>query len=271
MLVFIACEENPLDDSTIVPESRQITGTVQLSNQFNHSDIYVWLEGFNLSTFTDQEGAFELTLPSTEITSSNGSMNGVFFLYFYIANYAIAQAEVVIQNGQVLPSRGDLDENGRLHGIRTLQKILHIRTSVDPDTVVVSQQDTMYVKVFLQAVYDTVEVSLPKIKDASTGPVMLQGKSSDEVFILDVYGGDTERVIEAIGPDIREWDMAFFMEPGSLPADEYEVIPYFLVLQEGVPTRMIETLGPHAHELTEEFVRIPYRRDGGEFWVLRSF
>ncbi len=271
LLIFNACEENPLDESTITPESRQITGAVQLVNQPEHSGIYIWLEGFNLGTYTDGAGEFQLTLPSTEVSGSTGSINGVFHLYFYIANYAIATAEIVVQDGLYLPSHADLDADGRLNGVRTLLKILNIRTTVEPDSIIINQQATVVVKVFLQAVHDTVEVSLPKLIDVTGGPLILQDIHSEQTYINDMDAGDTGRSIEAIGPDVREWDLAFVVEPEILPEGEYEVIPYFLILQEGIPDRLIRTLGPRAHELGPEFVRIPYRRDGGEFWIIGAY
>ena len=58
MFVYFRCTGNPIGDNNITPRPDQISGQVQLDNNGQPERVYVWLEGFDVGTFTE----FFLTL-----------------------------------------------------------------------------------------------------------------------------------------------------------------------------------------------------------------
>ncbi|MGH7453286.1 MAG: hypothetical protein ACRENG_18195, partial [bacterium] len=87
LAVLSGCTSNPFGNDKISSEKRKVSGTVGLADQANAKDIYVWLAGFNVSTYTNEQGGFEINLPPKPAQSANGAVSGIFSLYFYMANY----------------------------------------------------------------------------------------------------------------------------------------------------------------------------------------
>jgi len=265
--LLCGCTENPLDKSTISSKSRQIHGKVRLSDESSSEGVYVWLEGFNIGTFTDQTGQFQVTLPPPETHGTPTGVNGVFNLYFYVANYRLSSAEVVVQNGEYLPSWGDIDANGEINGVISLRKLLRISTVVDPDTVTTSFEGPIDVQVSLQATFDSVTVVFPKIIEGSSGAILLKRLESGDVFVDIPDMSDSTQTIERIGPEIRNWNMVFNAGTGVLPEGQYEIIPYFFIEQDSMPAGLLTSLSMNVKELGPDYLKIPFKREGGLFVV----
>ena len=74
IFLFSGCTGSPFSDNEIPQETRRITGKVEISdNTHSPEGVYVWLGGFDIGTFTDQDGEFEITLPSTAQNSGGPS------------------------------------------------------------------------------------------------------------------------------------------------------------------------------------------------------
>ena len=80
-----SCEDNPFFGDDKIPE-REITGTVSLQFSENHSEIYVWLEGTELITQTDENGGFKMPLPTPSAQGTGSIVTGTYQLYLYLAN-----------------------------------------------------------------------------------------------------------------------------------------------------------------------------------------
>ena len=267
MLLCLHCEENPLDHSVISPIGRQISGQATLVGETNHENIYVWLEGFNIGTYTDEMGEFQIFLPSPDSQGIAGRVNGIFYLYFYIANYRVSMAQVMFADGELITSSGDFRADGKLNGVRALYKLLHIRTTVIPETVPENFEGDINVLVQLQAVSDSVNVVFPKITGGSSGVVFLRNISSEDVFVYLPESVENIQMSEKIGPEIRYIPLVFRVRRGSLPSGRYEAIPYFFVEQDTLPPELLESLDPNVGEIGPDYLNIPFRRDGGQFTV----
>ena len=267
MLLCLRCEENPLDNSVISPIGRQISGQATLVGETNHENIYVWLEGFNIGTYTDEMGEFQLHLPSPDSQGIAGRVSGVFSLYFYIANYKVSMTQVIFADGELITSGGDIGIDGKLNGVRALYKLLHIRTTVMPDTVPENFEGNINVLVQLQAVSDSVNVVFPKITGGSSGVVFLRNTNSEDIFVYLPESFENIQMSDKIGPEIRELPLVFRVRRGSLPSGRYEAIPYFFVEQDTLPPELLESLDPNIGEIGPDYLNIPFRRDGGQFTV----
>ena len=266
VLMLYRCTNNPVDESSITTRSKQIHGRVSLGLETNHEGIYVWLEGYNMGTFTDQTGRFDLELPYEGSHPVGIGNNAMLNLYLYVANYQISTADVITVDGEFLLSRGDIGAHGELTGDRTLLKLLNINTLIDPDTVLVNEDREVIVQVHLQATFDSVTVVFPKII-GNTGIVLLKNLNSGNAYVYLPEAFDNTQTSERLGPEVRIWSFVFGIKQGDLPPGTYEVVPYFFIEQENLPAELLESLDPNFGTIGAGFLNIPFKRSGGHIFV----
>ncbi len=266
------CTKSPFDDE-IKPEARLLRGNVQLDNARNGSaNVYVWLEGLDLSTRTDSSGQFQIEIPSAQTTTGGAALNGVFRLYFYVANYGLNSVEIVVRNGLFAYGHGALTANGDLKDTIRLFKILSISTIIDPPQVPQSYRDGIDMQTTFQATRDTVQIVVPKSVGGLLGGIFFRHLQSDSVFVdIPDEGADTrDHVLIGHTPVSRR---QIFQLNGAnfrdlfLPVGDFEVIPYFFIEQEGMPPGLLKSLGKDVEGPTPEYLKIPFRREGGAFEV----
>jgi hypothetical protein len=266
-MMFHQCTDNPVDNSVITAKTKQVHGKVTLQNERNHEGIYVWLEGYDIGTYTDQSGEFTLSIPSEGSQFMAGSTNAMLYLYFYMANYQISSAILFVVDGEFLMSRGDIGAHGELNGERTLSKMMRIETVVAPDRILVENEYIVNVQVFLQALYDSVEVTLPKII-GSSGIALLKNQNTGDVYVYLPESYENEYIEGRLSPEVYVWNFVFYVKEGDLPQGRYEVIPYLYIEQEGLPVELLESLDPNFGEVGAGYLNIPFRREGGQLNVV---
>ena len=107
LILILTCSKNPFSDGKVNNAQQiKIEGTATLSDHGIEENIFVWLEGFQVSTWTDKNGNFKLTLP--EIPTNNDNLNGIYKIYYYVANYKIKTSSITIINGQIEKNLGDI-------------------------------------------------------------------------------------------------------------------------------------------------------------------
>lgn len=271
------CTKNPFGSDQI-SFSDQIQGKVLLNDGASPDSIYVWFQGFNLATWTNNNGDFKISLPSPESQGGSG-LTGSYHLYFYVANYQLDSAVVVVRNGRLEYSHGDLDNNGKLKRIVTLIQILDIQTVIDPPDF---PQETFldwweyeqitHVEVTLTA--GTNRPVLVNFHSYNTGPASV-------VFIKKIYPQQDLLIIKELTPitsydrmvsttitaESQTWSVPFTMKVGDLPEGKYKIIPYFLINQKAVPSQLIESLGPDYFKPVAKYLSLPLRRQEGDFTV----
>jgi len=271
LLLLHGCTEHPFDKSEITGGNRQIQGNLTLSDKMAPDGVYVWFESFDISTNTDRDGQFMIHLPHPDVQGTPGGTTGVFKLYFYIANYKLASARAVVRNGEFIFSEGDFDENGVMNSTRSLLKILHVSTSVEPDSVLADYEGRLDIKITLQALFDTVTVIFPKIMGGTPGAVLFRRLGYGDIFVDLSDNNDNALTVERIGPETYDLYMVFDMRHGALPVGRYEVIPYFLIEQENMPYGLLESLSPNAEALGPDYLKIPFKRKGGFLEVFQNY
>ena len=273
-LVFnyqLSCTKSPFE-AKIAPEPRIIKGFVDLLNTSPDDNIFVWLEGFDLSTRTDESGFFSIEIPK-ELNASTSSLNGIFKLYFYVANYEINIVNIPVRNGLFLYDEGDLSNQGSLTHTIQMHKILNIFTLVDPQWVPDGFEGQIDVQVTLQATFDSVTVIYPKSVGGLLGGVLLRNLKTQEIFVDIPDEGASTRSYDVIGTNPKSRRMVFELNGINfrdlfLPLGTYEVIPYFLIEHDNLPQELVETIAVDAEVIGKDFLKIPYRRVGGDFRVI---
>lgn len=267
-VAHFGCTENPFSNDKVSGGSRQVSGAVQLGDGQSAEGVYIWLDGFNVGSRADGAGRFQLTLPPR--SSQGGDINGVFNLYFYAANYRLAASEVVVRSGEFAYDKGDINKNGELARAAVLAKFLRIITEVSPATVNSSALSRLYVTVKLSATSgDTVTVAFPGLFSDGLAKALLKKSGSDEAILLysNEFGFATSD-LQVVNTGVFSRTIVFNLNGVSIPPGDYEVIPYLLAKHEAVPAKLIAGLGGNVEAFGKDYLRIPFRREGGNLKVL---
>ena len=261
--VFCGCTSNPFGSDEISPVNRHIQGTAYLNQASSHQGIYVWLEGLNVSTRTDTEGRFSLTLPAKPSTE----FSGVFNLYFYTANYFLDSADVIVRDSEFVYDLGDVTKEGKIGLPKTLRRFLEIRTKVTPDSIPVDYADLIRVDVTLRATIDSCTVIVPYSLGGSLGAVLINNTASDEIHVFQyAYMVETCETL-LVGKIPRTISMTFSPSYKPLRPGTHDVIPYLFVRHEPVPRGLIESLGAEVEALGPDYLNMPFWREGGTLHV----
>jgi hypothetical protein len=266
--MLLGCTKSPFGDEEINAVNRRtISGQVVFDDGESPEDLFVWLGGTQVSARTDADGNFQISLPPS---SGSGTLQsgGVFDLYFYVANYRLASEQVVIQNNNFVFSQAALNAQGRLIDAKRMFKILQVSTLVFPPSVSAAFEGPVDILMTLQATLDSVTVVLPKVVGGLLGGIVLRKKDTGEIFVnVPDVDADTKQIAR-IGNESRSWRMVFNLARGFLPEGSYEVIPYVLIEQENMPAQLLPSLGTNVEQIGAEYLKIPFKRNGGDFRVI---
>ena len=229
--------------------------------------VYVWLEGIDIGTRTEESGEFLLRLPADQ--GGMGSLDGMFSLYFYMANYGLEVSKVFIRGGEVVPSRGDINKDGRLGSTKVLRRYLRIYTTLNPSSVGSGYADPIEVSVTLKTINDSVTVVVPKTFNPSLlGAILLRRLEVNNVKIIRSapnFEPDGKLILGVNASATIK--MSFNLVNTGLPVGPYEVVPYLLLAHQVVPEGLMESLGSNVEALSSDYLKIPFQREGGEFTI----
>ncbi len=259
------CTKNPLDDDSItLDEHNKIYGTLRLSDKSNPEGTFVWLEGFDLSTYIDKNGYFKIRLPAPQL-QPGGGITGSFKVYYFLSNYLLDSSFVVIENGQLQPLHGDIGKNGELKQQKVLLKKLNIRITVKPAIVVEDYEETITIGLHLNSAEDTTFIDYP---DKSTGPLsILFFKNLDApnqdvlMFENNSYSINAPHYADSITVEGKYWETGFKFSQLNLAPGKYEIIPYFIIKHKYIPVQLLNNFGDEIYEPVPDFVNIPTKRN----------
>jgi hypothetical protein len=271
-LAFLGCEHNPFDEDAIAYKKNSLTGIVEQNSPDAPEKVFVWLEGFDIGTWTNAAGDFKINLPPQQI-QPGGGVSGSFKLFFYVSNFQLDSSTIAVQNGELKLSYGDIDENGRLRDKKHLIKTLHIQTGVSPSSVQENYSGPISVELVLQAANDrdTVYVKYP---DKAEGPLaVLFFKNveavEDSLLIFEhaLLADNFSFAADSISAVPKVWSSAFQFSPNFLPRGTYQVIPFFIICDQIAPVALLKNFSDNIEKPDKNFVKVPTTRSGGIFSV----
>ncbi len=271
-LAFNQCNHNPFDDDVIAHTKNSITGNVEQNRADGPQKVFVWLEGFDIGTWTNTSGNFKIDLPPSPI-QPGGGLTGSFKLFFYVSNFKLDSSIIAVQNGELKMSYGDVDETGRLRNQKHLIKTLHIKTEVIPSSVQENYDGPISVELILQSAddKDTVYIKYP---DKAEGPLTVLffqniEAAKDSITILgnDLLLDNFSFADDSISSVPNVWSSAFQFSPNFLPRGTYQVIPFFIIGRQKVPPALLNNFGDNIELPNKNFVNVPTTRTGGFFNV----
>lgn len=264
---FCSCTSNPFGGDKISDGKLSINGTVRLADQTNAKDILIWMSGFKTAVFSNANGEFTLNLPPKAAQSGSGGVSGIFTVYFYMANYFLDSAQVVVQNGEFVYSRGDLNKDGRIIATKSLRRFLEINTVAAPATVGQSFNFRIGVTTTLRALADSCTVIFPGSVGDLLGAIFFRNVTTGEVIVFQSVPGADTRDIAIIGRVPTERLLVFTLGQTALPRGQYEIIPQILVRHQALPSGLLASIGSNVEAIDPNYLKIPFRRTNGVFEV----
>lgn len=272
VLLFSGCTKSPFSEDKTGLGTRQIRGTVTLDDGSSPEGVYVWLQSYGVNAYTDAGGKFQLTLPSP---SGQNASSGVFTIYFYLANFYLDSAKVFTRDDVFVYEKGDVNKNGELSAIRRMQRLLRISSTVQRFTSPGTTADSTVVRVSMQADVNTVTVIFPntcpdrECPVHRIGAVLLRNIASNEIFVVQMSPGATSRHLVTVGRSPVTRTMYFSLDRVIVPPAVYEVVPYLWIERAELPPGLLASLGPNVLALGPDYLKIPFRREGGRLEVTR--
>jgi hypothetical protein len=267
--ILSSCTESPVGSDQISGGKRQISGQVTLQGSADPQGVYIWLEGLDITTRTDENGLFEIQLPPVEAQGTPGGVEGAFFMYYFMANYKLQTRRIATSRGEFLYESGDIDANGRVDAAE-LKKILDIRINIQPDLIQQSRSDEINVELQLQPASDSVTVVFPVSGSYPAGALIAKRQDdSGTIIAFPVSREDDDGALLVINAETKIVSMSFQLG-NRLPAGRYELIPHMLIQRHDLPQDIMDKLGQHFNTPTQDYLNIPMRRSGGTLTVTGS-
>ena len=274
LFLLSGCTGNPFGGNEISGGRKQIDGQVMLNDGATSDRVFVWLSDYNVATYTDETGVFSLRLPPRPTPDTVTGTIERHTLYFYLANYLIETAEVMVVDGEFFYDRGDIDKNGKVRGPIVLRRLLQINTEVNPSVVQADSAVIVFVETHLQTDIGCAEVGVPKVDQIDRrstvrplGAILAKQIDTEEVFVVQADPAANGSYLEIVCRTIVTLDLQFDFSDAGLPPGEYEVIPYLFINPPGVPNGLLEKLGSHVNDLGPNYLKKPLRRKDGQFKV----
>ncbi len=262
ILIIFSCTSNPFSkDNDIEEQNRSITGTIELGDHTIPDGIYVWLESFDLSTYTNSDGFFSLTLPAP--SQNAGDINGMFVLYFYMTNYQMDSVQVAVRNGQVVYSEGNLDSKGSIKKKIVLSKLLDLNIKVTPSTIPADYDSILQIEMRITGPSSPVGVVTFVDSNNAVSGIYFKKTDSEEEVIKTYFSGRSYRQTINISHSPSTHIANIKIMPCTLPTGEYEVFPYLWVTQTNLPAEMLDDFGADATSMSYSYTRLPFKRTGG--------
>jgi len=266
LLFVYQCNQNPFfDDDWVDLGNRRIHGKVSLSDDSTPDRIFVWLEGFDLGAWTESDGSFELILPLAS-EQPGGGLWGGFDLYYYIANYQIYVADIIVQDGYVLDNNASIGVDGEVTISPILKKLLDVSTTIEPDTVALDFEGEIECTIMLRAIDEPISVITSLSQDILLAAFIQNIKNGDARIVNEDAHVYSLATIEDI-PTV--WMMRFPYTANWLESGNYEIIPFVLVLQPFIPSGLLKHFGPESQNFVLDYLNIPMKRTAELLVVLR--
>lgn len=268
-LLFGACVENPFESpSEVQSPPRSIRGSVILSSGGEHDGAMIWLEGFSVSTRTDQSGAFQLSLPPPSAQGASGGANGAFTAWYYLANYRLRTTRVAVRNGYFVFPNDDFDEQGFARDPMLLQQLFSVATTLSKTRIRQRETTLMNVTVKMAASLSPVNVYYPRRVTGTEGPLIFHNLSNGEVKVLrSVVGGTEPYENVMVGLNGYERTYLVTIPRDTLSVGVYEIVPFILYRDQSVPVELLQSIGKNVETPSADYLRLPFRRSTARLHV----
>ena len=99
-----------------------------------------------------------------------------------------------------------------------------------------------------------------------TGIFIVHEESANIVSLVDQP--DYTPTDYLIGDTLIFWTIGFYQDTSNFPAGNYQMVPYILVKQSGIPADLLTSLGDNVYEFHQDYLNLPFKRSGGNFTII---
>jgi hypothetical protein len=264
---LISCTGNAVFNEKISSlDGYSFHGRAKITGSSDAGQIYVWLESFNIGTWTDNTGYFELQLPPAS-TQSGGGLTGEFKLFYYIANYGLEISRIYIEKGRLQYGKLSLEEGGSIRDLITLTQMLEITTHTD--TVIYSEfSGHIPIVVTLKNLIDTVDIEYLSIYENSFDGLFFLADTAQLDQAIPISYSQIKKQHEILKPTeliMTLWVSEYLFEPGN-----YYMIPYLYIKQKDLPQPLLETISGEYDAFSTDYLKLPFRRNNGVLKILKE-
>ena len=268
LFIELSCTENPFwsDPPTTV---MKLTGIVNTDNNITNAPAYVWLEGLDIDTVTNDNNEFIIELNSTQ--TPNGNINGPLRTYFYLHNYRIDHATIYFTDGHFSDSQTDFSTDGELLEPVLLEKLVSAETSLPP-IFNTSFEETLTVKLDLD-VHNSATwlIGYKRVLSQNMylpSGVIFRSILSPQVIHINRLYHDSIVPLEYDPGSAITWTYEIDSDSLDTLSGDYEVFPFFLVNQDHVPDDLLYSLGiDDIFTINSEYLQLPMDMTPGTLTV----
>ena len=155
-----------------------------------------------------------------------------------------------------------MGRKGNIYPPVVLQKLLDIRTEIDPASIFTTYNESIITTVYLKNEIDTVHVrTYMNIYGNISGLVITpEGGSADSSLML---RGTQPVLVEQYITQPSIWNIGYKFSPGFFATGDYQFMPIIEILQEGIPQELLNSLGENAYNFSLEYLNIPFKQTPG--------
>lgn len=268
LFIELSCTENPFwsDPPTTV---MKLTGIVNTDNNITNAPAYIWLEGLDIDTVTNDNNEFIIELNNTQ--TSNGNINGPLKTYFYLHNYRIDHATIYFTDGHFSDSQTDFSTDGELLEPVLLEKLVSAETSLPP-IFNTSFEETLTVKLDLDvhnsATWLIGYKSVLSQNMYLPSGVIFRSILYPQVIHINRLYHDSIVPLEYDPGSAITWTYEIDSDSLHTLSGDYEVFPFFLVNQDHVPDDLLYSLGiDDIFTINSEYLQLPMDMTPGTLTV----
>jgi len=264
LFLFCGCTDSFLGDDEISGNNRIVRGKVQLENFNDASGVFVWLEGLQISTKTDQDGNFELFLPASSAVVNESLLE----LFCYVGNYVPYKESLVVRDGAFVYSENKINSSGSFNEPFFMIKSFDIDVMVRPSRISNRKNAPLNIQVTLSSVHEKAKVFFPFNVDGFRTPLIFKNLDTGEITVRNttlVGLGSIENVVLSKTEYIRSY--VANVASNEFIAGSYEIIPYMLVPDQVVPQELLTSIHPNVEKIGKNYLQLPFKRSGGKFDV----
>lgn len=265
LVLSSGCTHNPFGGDDEISSKRTVSGQVNLERSEDSGGLYVWMEGIDTGTFTDDEGNFQLTLPPPS-SQPGGGFTGTADLYFYMANFKVDTANLILRNGEFLYSQEEIDEKGNFRQLRTMNKLLSINTSLSPASIDTGFSGNIRATITIDVWDLQVELQTVRSDFQYFAVAAMEKQNSNSPFVRSFIMGAT-KTDTTLTRGRHVFVSDYFYPSSFLPAGEFIIMPYMWINQDNIPPKLIESLDAPYARYNESYVNLPFQRSGGRLTV----
>lgn len=258
LFIELSCTDNPFwtDPPTTV---MKLTGIVNTENNITGAPAYVWLEGMDIDTVTNDNNEFIIELNSTQ--TPNGNINGPLKTYFYLHNYRIDHATIYFTDGHFSDTQTDFSTNGELLEPVLLEKLVSAEISIPP-IFNTSFEETLKVKLYLDVHNSTTWlIGYKRVLSQNMylpSGVIFRSKLDPQVIHIDRLYHDSIVPLEYGPGSAITWTYEIDSDSLQTLSGEYAVFPFFIVSQDHVPDDLLYSLGINdIFTINSEYLQLP--------------